>query len=171
MLLLFLLLTAGGEVLDASQSGFTSRNIVRVSAPAAEVYRSLVDDIGAWWDPDHTYSGDSNNLSLDAKAGGCFCERLAGGGRVKHMEVVYAQPGKTLRMRGGLGPLQSMGVDGAMTFSFEPSGDATQVTLIYTVGGYYPGGLEQLSETVDGVLRGQLQRLSQHVEAQSPKDR
>ena len=111
--------------------------------------------------------GDSKNLSLDATAGGCFCETLPDGGSVEHLRVVYVEPGKTLRLRGALGPLQSMAVAGAMTFSFEasgPSDDVTQITLTYTVGGYYPGGLDILAEAVDGVLRGQLERLAAYVE-------
>jgi hypothetical protein len=36
-------------------------------------------------------------------------------GGVRHMQVVYVDPGKTLRMIGGLGPLQSMAATGSMT--------------------------------------------------------
>ncbi len=173
MLLLLVLLATTGEVVDSSASGFTSRNIIRVGAPANTAYRALTENVDRWWDPAHTYTGDSKNLSLDATAGGCFCETLPDGGSVEHMRVVNVEPGKTLRLRGGLGPLQSRAVAGAMTFSFEasgpsgpsdPSGNVTQITLTYTVGGYYPGGLDKLAEAVDGVLRGQLERLAAYAE-------
>jgi len=75
-------------------------------------------------------------------------------------EVVYVEPGKTLRLRGGLGPLQEMAVAGAMTFRFEQSGAITQITLTCTVGGYRPHGLAMVAEAVDGVLRDQLERLA-----------
>ena len=163
-LALLLLLATAGEVVDGSSAGFTSRNIVRVHAPAETAYRALAENVGRWWDPDHTYTGDSKNLSLDPTAGGCLCETLPDGGSVEHMRVVYVEPGKTLRLRGGLGPLQSMAVTGAMTFGFEASGNVTQITLTYTVGGYYPSGLDQLAEAVDGVLRGQLERLAAQAE-------
>ena len=160
MLALLVLLAATAEVVDGSAAGFTSRNTVRVDASANTAYRALVENVDQWWDPAHTYSGDLKNLSLNATAGGCFCETLPDGGSVEHMRVVYVEPGTTLRLQGALGPLQSIGVAGAMTFDFEASGDATQITLTYSAGGYYPGGLDTLAEPVDGVLRGQLERLA-----------
>jgi hypothetical protein len=57
----------------------------------------------------HTFSGDAHNLSIDDKATGCFCEKLASGGGVRHMEVVCADPGKKLVLSGALGPLQGGG--------------------------------------------------------------
>ncbi len=167
MLPLLIILATAGEVVDGSASGFTSRNIIRVNADANAAYRVLAENVDQWWDAAHTYTGDSTNMSLDATAGGCLCEKLPDGGSVEHMRVVYVEPGKTLRLQGGLGPLQSMAVAGAMTFGFEasgPSNDATQITLTYTVGGYYPSGLDKLAEAVDGVLRGQLERLAAHAE-------
>ncbi len=173
MLVLLVLFANAGEVVDRSATGFTSRNIAHVEADADTVYRVLAENVDRWWDAAHTYTGDSTNMSLDATAGGCLCETLPDGGSVEHMRVVYAEPGKTLRLQGGLGPLQSMAVAGAMTFGFEasgpsgssgPSSDATQITLTYTVGGYYPSGLDKLAKAVDGVLRGQLERLAAHAE-------
>ncbi len=172
MLGLSVFLVAGaaiGEVVDSSESGFTSRDSIQVSAPPDAVYGALVNDVHEWWDADHTYTGDSANMSIEAEAGGCFCESLPdnpNGGSVQHMEVVYVEPGRSLRMRGGLGPLQAMGVAGAMTFDLEASGDGTEITLTYAVGGYSPGegGLGSLAEVVDGVVRGQLESLATYVD-------
>ena len=50
--------------------------LVPLAAPAAYA-RLLTPE--AWWDGQHTYSGDAKNLSLRAVPGGCFCERLADG--------------------------------------------------------------------------------------------
>ena len=164
-LLIALLFSSGGEVVDSSASGFTSRNSVKVSAPPDVVYAALVDEVHEWWDAAHTYTADSTNMSLETEAGGCLCESLPGGGIVQHMEVVYAAPGKTLRLRGGLGPLQGMGVTGAMTFEIQASGDGSEITLSYAVGGYSPGegGLAPLAGPVDGVVRGQLESLAAYV--------
>lgn len=155
-----------GEVLDASKTGFTSNNSAQVSLPPDTVYRVLVDDVGRWWNADHTYSGDSANLSIAARAGGCFCETLADGGSVQHMEVVYAEPGSSLRLRGGLGPLQAMAVAGAMTFALEANETGTRITLTYVVGGYSPatGGLGSLAEAVDSVVGAQLQSLTNYLD-------
>ncbi len=70
---------ARAAVVDSAQAGFLVRSEVVVHAAPDSVYRALTARIGAWWDPEHTFSGDSRNLSLDATAGGCFCERLPGG--------------------------------------------------------------------------------------------
>ena len=58
---------------DVAPSGFLVRYELVIGAPAATVYESLLR-VGSWWSEKHTYSGDSRNLSIDARAGGCFCE-------------------------------------------------------------------------------------------------
>ncbi|HEY3204989.1 MAG TPA: SRPBCC family protein [Thermoanaerobaculia bacterium] len=157
-----------GEVIDLAENGFTIRNAVTVSADPAKAYTALTDGIGKWWDPDHTFSHDAANLSIDAKPQGCFCERLAGGGGVRHLTVVSAVPGKTLRLEGGLGPLQAMALAGSMTWTFQPEEKATSVELRYVVGGYNPGGFKDLAPRVDSVLRSQLQRYKRYVETGRP---
>jgi hypothetical protein len=75
------------------------------------------------------------------------------------MDVVYAAPGKALRLVGGLGPLQEMGVSGALTFTLKPeSADVTRVTLSYTISGYAPQGFTDIAHAVDAVLGEQLAR-------------
>ena len=159
---------ANAEVLGQSPSGFLVRSAATIAAPPDSVYDALVGHIGDWWDPAHTYSGDSQNLSLDARPGGCFCEALPNGGGVRHLEVVYVVPGKTLRMTGGLGPLQAMGVAGSMTWSCEAAGDSTKAEMTYSVGGYFGEGAEKLAPLVDGVLREQLMRLKAYAETGEP---
>ena len=50
--------------------------------------------------------------------------------------VIYAQPAKTLRLNGALGPLQEFGVTGSMTWQIEPAGGGSRITLTYNVGGF-----------------------------------
>lgn len=151
------------KVTSQSDSGFVSEHQLILDKPPAEAYRALTDDVSLWWNPAHTYSGNSSNLSLNARALGCFCEKLVNGGSVAHMQVVHAAPGKSLVMTGGLGPLQSMGVSGAMTFTFAPFADQrTQLTYRYTVAGYQ-SDLADLAGPVDEVQLGQLQRLQKHL--------
>ncbi len=162
--LLALWVLFAGDVVDQAANGFTSRNTASISAPIDEVFDALANELPAWWVAAHTWTGDAQNLSLNLTAGVCFCERLPGGGSAQHLEVVYVEPGRLLRFRGALGPLQALGVDGSLTFSLEPAGDETQVTLTYAVGGYYPGGLDTLAAPVDSVLAGQLASLKSFVE-------
>ena len=114
---------------------------------------------GRWWSPDHSFSHNAANFVLDARAGGCWCENLPDGGSAEFMRVVYAAPGKTLRLRGALGPLQGMGVEGAMTWSLKSGGSGTDVSVSYAVGGFAKDGLDGLSKVVDRVLGEQIERL------------
>jgi hypothetical protein len=151
---------AGAEVVDVSADGFTLKAVIEVQAPAARVYDTIVN-VGGWWDGEHTYSGDAKNLSIEARAGGCFCERLSGDGGISHMTVVYAAPGRTLRLVGGLGPLQELAVTGVMTWSLSDTPAGTRIEMTYAVGGYAPGTgrLQQLAPLVNSVIDAQVQRL------------
>ncbi|MGH9141645.1 MAG: ATPase, partial [Vicinamibacterales bacterium] len=93
---------ARAEVVESSPLGFGVRNDAVINAAPGVVYAALTEAIGRWWDPAHTFSHDARNLSLDAKPGGCLCERLPGGGGVEHLRVIYASPGKLLRLTGGV---------------------------------------------------------------------
>ena len=111
-------LTARADVVDSSAQGFTSRNTLNIGAPPKAVYRHMLTDIGRWWNPEHTYSGVSENLYVEPRAGGCFCEKLKADGSIQHMAVVYLDPLKTIRMTGALGPLQQFAAVGALTQVF-----------------------------------------------------
>lgn len=155
------------EVTDSSANGFTVRNTASIGASPSAVYRHLVADIGRWWSSAHTFSGNAHNLTIEEKANGCFCETLEGGGSVRHLTVVFAEPGKTLRLTGGLGPLQAMAITGTLTWAITEHETGSIVTLTYAVGGYRPGGLQILAAPVDAVLHQQLQRLKRYIETGS----
>ena len=160
---------ANAQVTSSSEHGFVSTHeLVLVGTPAA-AYHALTEQVHLWWDASHSYGGDAAAFSLEAKAGGCFCERLANGGSVEHMRVVHANPSTHLTMHGGLGPLQNLGVSGAMSFSFAAH-DETKTTLRYTyvVGGFADGGLLGWADPVDRVQLGQLQRLQQFLATGEP---
>ncbi len=155
------------EVTDSQPGGFTISDTVEIAAPPARVWRAL-GEIGSWWDSQHSYSRDARNLSLDLKPGGCWCEALPGGGGAVHMTVVFVKPGQVARMVGGLGPLQSLGVAGSMTWSLETAGDHTKLTMTYDVGGHAAGGLAPLAPLVDKVLAEQVGHLKAYAEAAKP---
>jgi hypothetical protein len=141
-------------VLAAGAGGFTLREEVKFAGTPALAWQHLID-VGSWWDPAHTYSGRSSNLSirLGPGLGGCWCEKLDNGGFVRHMEVVLVIPQKTLRLSGGLGPLQAMGANGALTFTLRSEAPGTTTVVAeYAVAGYSREGLTELAGAVDGVL-------------------
>jgi len=156
---------AAADVVDRSASGFTVKAIAAVAASPQRLYADLLNP-GVWWDKDHTYSGDAKNMTLTAQAGGCFCEKLPGGGSVEHGRVVNVSPGKLLRLSAALGPLQQLAVTGSLTWSIESAkeGSGSTLTMTYAAGGYAPGGLDKLADVVDSVLSGQVKRLKAYAE-------
>jgi uncharacterized protein YndB with AHSA1/START domain len=156
-------------VADQNANGFTIRisTIVR-AAPPELVYDRLVHNVGDWWSSDHTVSQDSHNLSLEDKPMGCFCEKLPGGGGVRHAEVIMVMPNKLLVMSGALGPLQKFGDTGTLTIVLEPVHKDTRIELVYAVGGYLSGGLNTWAAPVDSVLTEQITRLKNYVETGNP---
>lgn len=159
--------SAWAEVKAVTPGGFHVQQSLSIQAPPSRTYAALLD-VGRWWSSEHTYSGESGNLSIDPRPGGCFCERLANGGGVQHMTVAWVQPDSILRLLGGLGPLQGEGVSGALTFTIEPAEANSRLRLEYVVGGYSPKGLERYAPMVDQVLAEQMARLKLYIEGPKP---
>jgi uncharacterized protein YndB with AHSA1/START domain len=154
------------ETTGVSASGFTVTHGFDTIAPPAKVFRAL-HEIGRWWSPMHTWSGNAQNLALQPGAGGCFCERW-GRNSVKHGEVIFSLADRTLRLRAALGPLQERAVAGVLTFSLEPEGRRTKVVTTYRVAGAADADLGSLAEPVDRVIGEQVARLARYVETGRP---
>lgn len=153
---------ASADVVAVTPAGFTIRSVITIPGTPAAAYDTVVN-VQRWWDKAHTYSGDSTNLSLAATPGGCFCEKLPGGG-VQHGTVALAWPGQTLRIIGSLGPLQEMGVTGAMTWQFAKAPEGTTITFTYVVGGFPTMPFEKIAPLVDGVMAGQMKALKAYAD-------
>jgi uncharacterized protein YndB with AHSA1/START domain len=165
------LMLAGTSAQSAPQvtpTGFLVKLETNIHAPSAKVYEALVTQIGLWWNPEHTYSHDAKNLSIDARPGGCFCEKLPNGGGIEHLRVVYIAPPQVVRFSGALGPLQASGVVGNMTWKLSGGSDTTRFELSYSVGGFMEGGFEKIAPAVEAMLREQLDRLKMFAETGKP---
>ena len=158
---------ARAEVVDVQASGFEVRQTAHIAAPPAQVYAAL-GQVGRWWSNEHSFSGDAANLSLEPKAGGCFCETLKDGGWAAHMRVIYAQPGQALRLEGAIGPLQTLGATGHLIWTLTAKDGGADLVQTYDVGGYAKGGFNGWATPVDGVLTAQLARLKRFVETGKP---
>lgn len=155
---------ASAEVVNAEHVGFTTVNEVTIDASRDDVWRAAIHEIGAWWDPDHTVSGDASRLRISARPQGCFCEDFGDDAGVVHLVVTMVNPTVILRLTGGLGPLGLMGVSGNMTWEFEDIEGGTRVKFTYVVGGYHAGGLDTISVPVDSVIGGALARMKAYIE-------
>src|SRR5690606_29347088 len=67
---------ARAEIVSAGPNGFSISHVAEAPDVAAPVVWAALADVAKWWDPEHTYSGDARNLSLEPQVRGCFCERL-----------------------------------------------------------------------------------------------
>lgn len=154
---------AQAAVTDASPNGFSIEIHAQIAAPPDRVYAALINP-ARWWNSQHTFSNAASNLSLDAKAGGCLCEKLPNGGSVQHLTVSLAIPGRTLRLRGAMGPLQGQGVDSVLTFTLTGKGGATDLKLENIVGGFIKGGFAKWPQAVDGMLTDLVAHLRTYCE-------
>jgi len=147
---------ADAEIKDSAPGGFTLENSIQVPVAPMTAWKALVDDVDRWWPRDHTWWGAESVLSIEPRAGGCFCERH-GEQQAQHLLVTFVDPGRLLRLTGGLGPLQGMGLSGALEFRLTPAdGGRTTITMYYRVGGYTPDDLSKFAPVVDGVQALQL---------------
>ena len=155
------------DIVQTVSNGFQTKHKIETTRDAKAAFQVFVDDFNQWWDSAHSYSGKSENLSIDLDQR-CILEKLANGGFVRHLEIVYYAPGKAIRFTGGLGPLQQMGVAGALTVTFSKTDKGTSILLEYNVSGRLDQGLDKLAPAVNNVLQEQMTSLSDLLN-QKPK--
>jgi len=161
---------ARAEVAASSVGAFLIEGEQALEATPAEAWRAL-GELGRWWNDEHTYSGDARRMSLDLRAGGCWCECWAGGQSVEHGRVVLVMEHegvRTLRILGGVGPLQELGVSGVLTFTVAPDPAGAKITMVYRVAGDPGLELAALAPLVDAVLMEQFGWLARFSASGSP---
>jgi len=168
--LLGLATPAHAEVKQTWAAGFRLENRAVIAASPDRVWAAL-GQIGKWWNGEHSYSGDSANMTMPLTPGGCFCEalpKLGAGAGVQHGVVVMIMPGQTLRLDAPLGPLQGEGVSAALTFTLKATADGgTEVVETFNVGGARPE-IVGYAAGIDGVVGEQLTRMKAFVETGKP---
>jgi hypothetical protein len=160
---------AFAEVKSQTDAGFSVVHVAEVSATPDQIWKRLVAP-KEYWSKSHSWSGSVAGFSIDPKAGGCFCELIQETGTdgktktigsVEHMRVIFASPGKVLRMQGALGPLQAEAVLGTLTVAIEPikDGGRTKLSFSYVVGGYMRYKMTDIAPSVDKVIGEQFASL------------
>lgn len=137
------------ELLESSGHYFSIAFEEKLPVSAEQLNKQILK-IEKWWHPGHTYSGKSENLFIDLKKRSCFCERLGNQGIVRHLDLVNYQPNKLFRFRSGLGPLQSLPINGVLDFAITSTGEnQSSLKVTYQVAGNTPelkNGLKRLSK-------------------------
>ncbi len=153
---------AAAEVVSSGSHGFEVQHSVSIVAPPQVAFDAFAR-ISSWWSGEHTYSGKASNLSLSLSPGGCFCERLEGGGGVEHLRVAVVEPGKRLVLTGGLGPLLFEATAGVMEIKVERIAGGSRLVLNYRVAGFAGGGADRLAPQVDKMLGDQVLRFRKYA--------
>lgn len=166
---------ASARVAALSDVGFALQDSFDIGSSDAMALYALIATPARWWSAGHSHSGDAKNLTIDARAGGCFCETLPArdgrpAGSVEHGRVIHAAPGEKLRLSAALGPLQADALVGTLDFTIAPApaGGGLRVTMTYVVGGYARMPMAQLAPMVDAVLTEQVRNLQRAAEAKRP---
>lgn len=158
---------ANAEINSQSDNGFSVFHIADVAAEPDEIWSKLILP-NSWWSGDHSFSGDADNFYLEPNVGGCFCELLkteengevSDAGAVEHMRIIHIDRGRSLRMLGALGPLQSEAVNGTFTVAIKANGDGTsKLSFLYVVGGYMRFEVLQIAPSIDKVVGEQFDNL------------
>ena len=158
LLILLIPCIVKADVVESDKQGFIIKIERTASADVKTSYQQFLN-VGQWWSGDHTWFGDAENLFMEAKAGGCFCEK-SGEKEVLHMTVSYIDPMNEVRLVGGLGPLQMLGIHGGMSWKFKAVDSThTLITQQYHVVGYVKGGMDGFANIVDTVQTIQIDRL------------
>jgi len=131
---------------------------VRIDAPVEVVWRSLVEDVGAWWP--HSFSDDPK-ISMEPWVGGRFMEEWDGGAAL-YAVVTHMVTGARLTVSG------PMGMRGARqyvkTYELAADGDATVVTTTASMLGDID---DETRENYDAGGVQLLESLKAHAEARA----
>lgn len=150
---------AQAEVVASAPDHFTLKLEAETDLSPDELWERLVNPSN-WWLSDHSFSGDANNLSLDAQPGGLWREDWDAGS-VWHGTVLQAQPGKTLVLSAPFGPLQGLAVNSVWTISLTPTDNGgTQITFDHVTNGTAASNLDALAPAVDFVKSEALKSLA-----------
>ena len=149
---------AQAVVVGADSHGFELRHTIDVPVPPGQALAAFAK-VGSWWSKEHTYSGDAGRLSFELRPGGCWCERLDGGGGVEHMRIALYQPGERIVLTGGLGPLLFEATSGVMSVRAIKTKSGSQLVVNYRAAGFARANGTEMALGVDAVLREQIERL------------
>ena len=149
------------DVIAASSDHYQLQHTATSNHSPDKVWARLINP-ATWWHPDHTYSGDSANLSLVPHAGGLWSENW-GANSVLHGSVLLIQENEMLRLNAPFGPLQEMGVSVVWTISLSATESGTTVTFDEIANGTAASKLNELAPAVDFVKSEAIRRLTQDV--------
>lgn len=153
-----LIASAHGEVVSSSDTHFVLRHEGQSARSVDEMWQRLTEP-ATWWHPDHTFSGDAKNLSLEPEAGGLWSETWEGGS-VAHGRVLTVHAGRVLRMDAPFGPLQELGAYTVWTITITAGEAGGTVVVFDEVSSAPPNtNMGEVAKAVDFVKTEAMSRL------------
>ena len=149
---------AEAEILEASDTHYVLRQSSHSDLSVEDLWQRLIDP-AEWWHDDHTYSGDSGNLSLDVQAGGLWREDWAGGS-VLHGMVLFVEPGAELRLDAPFGPLQGLGAHTIWTITVTADGEGSVAVFDEISSAAAGSRMMDVAQAVDAVKSQAIERLT-----------
>ena len=154
---------AFAAVESSGADGFVVRHQAIVPVDRAKAYEEALHP-ERWWSDAHTWSGSAANLSIDARAGGCWCERWDQG-EAAHGRVIRLLPNENLRVDAAFGPLQEMALNGVFDVWMHEDAGGTKLEVTFRVTGPASAQLDKLAPAVDQVIGEQVARLQARLGA------
>ena len=161
--ILFAAAPANAEVVSRGENGFTLKFAVGAEIDPGDIpdaLRALPD----WWDPAHTYSGDSRNLSLDLTPGGCWCERLPDNPAFDHGRTVSVSADRIV-FHAPFGPLRGKAAKAELTVTWPAANRGWAPTWTFVVEGPGTGAMADGVDAVMGAAYGRWMHYLEYGEA------
>lgn len=151
---------ASADVIASAPDHYTlKQEAVSKLSPEALWDRLITPSV--WWH--HSYSGNSDNFTLDVRAGGLWLEKwddAKGRGEVEHGRILYVKHGEQMRLDAPFGPLQEMAVTVIWTITVEPHEEGSKVIFDEVASGSSLSGLDKIAPGVDYVKTEGIMRLA-----------
>lgn len=143
-----------------STVGLTIENTAWVDADPQAVWKAFVEDADKWWPDEEAWRGRG-----DAPRAIVPLARH----RKPNLHVLSVEPGRRMRLRDDVGPLQGMGEQhGALEWCFAEENGGTRITLRYGTHDYLPDDISELAMAVDEVQAERLQGLARYLRSGGP---
>lgn len=167
LLLLALPFSAAAKVDQSAPGSADFSYALPITATRDALWKTMIQP-QRWWNDSHTWSGKAANLKLDAKVGGCWCERWDGNA-VEHARVIGWKPKQSFRLQGVFGPLQEQALAGVFDFRIDEKDGQLSLVVNYRLAGSERAALDKVAPIVDRVLQQQLDNLKKITEAGTPR--
>lgn len=145
-----------------STVGLTIENTAWVDADPQAVWKAFVEDADKWWPDEEAWRGRGSAAQRAIVP-------LASRRWVSNLHVLSVEPGRLMRLRDDVGPLQGMGEQhGALEWCFAEENGGTRITLRYGTHDYLPDDISELATAVDEVQADRLRGLAQYLRSGGP---